>query len=63
MNPNIDHKDTKTQREEISLQANELTRLMVDSAYAVHLTLGSRYKPEFNLNTPRIKDGIKRLVL
>ena len=36
----MNHEDTKAQREEISHRANELSRLIVDSAYAVHSTLG-----------------------
>jgi len=41
MNHNLNHKGTKTQRDEISPRLNELAHLVVDSAFQVHQTLGA----------------------
>ncbi len=38
---NTNHKDTKTQRENINPELNELARQVVDAAFAVHQTLGA----------------------
>jgi GxxExxY protein len=37
----LNHKDTKAQREAISNEVNELSRIIVDAAYAVHTSLGA----------------------